>query len=428
MVSNSAMPALMAVLAIGAASCGGGASVTPRGAGPSAASANMPGLAATAALNAERDAARDAEQLAAVEFAMNQLDEGSQLCWASAAAVDGFEIAGGLKFHIDVAAPRSVVTVLDDDCKNVRLRECMVKLLSDFRWAPPLYGEGVELPFVFRAPVRQSVIDRRLVPRLSVGASGTAPAVAVLMDAQNTGNADASLFDVVIPAEASTGDRVAARPELWYFLTAATVTLPGQVMHVAVGDVIWLPGATVRNIAGPDEVRAVLLLAPGGVEGSARSGALPTPLASLLSSSSPGRAPRPITKPNKTKTTVNPVTGSMPTKFAAIAATALAMPQGRATIIAASANMPASVTLLEFAAGATLAAHHHADATEVVYVLAGSGLLTVDGVTIEINANSVMQFPRGVVHSATITQALRALVFYTPAGSEQRFKTTVSSP
>ncbi|MBP9087594.1 MAG: cupin domain-containing protein [Kofleriaceae bacterium] len=425
------MPALvMVALAIGAASCGSGAAATPRSTGPSAAgSANAPGAVATAASDAKRDAARDAEQLAAVEFAMNQLDEGSQMCWASAAAVDGFEIAGGLKFHVDVAAQRSVATVLDDDIKNVRLRECMVKLLSDFRWAPPLFGEGVELPFVFRAPVRQSVIDRRLVPRLSVGASGTAPAVAVLLDAQNTGNADASLFDVVIPAGASTGDRVAARPELWYFFTAATVTLPGQVMQVAAGDVVWLPGNTVRNIAATHEVRAVLLLAPGGVEGSARSGALATPMAPLLLPS-PGSGSRPTTNPNATNPSARkqPAAGSKPIKFAATAATALALPQGRVTIIAADANMPASVTLLEFAAGATLAAHHHADATEVVYVLAGSAVLTVDGVTIEIHANSVMQFPKGVVHSASITQAMRALVFYTPAGSEQRFKTKVSSP
>ncbi len=393
---------------LSAAGCGGAATAKPRTA-----------VNPTGSVNAgASDAERDAEQLAAVEFAMNQLDEGSQLCWAAAAAVDGFEIAGALKFHIDIAAQRAAATVLADDIKNVRLRDCMVKLLSDYRWAPPLYGEGVELPFVFRAPVRQSVIDRRMVPSLTLGAAGTAPAVAVLLDAQNTGNHDASLLEVVIPALVGTGDRIATRSELWYFLTSATVTLPSQIMQVAVGDVVWLPANTVRNIGGSAEVRAVLLLVSGGVEGSARTGALATPLAPTLL---PVKSSTPVRRPTVASIVV-------PTTFAASSAVVLNLAHGSATIIAAGRNLPASVTMLDFVAGATIPAHQHTDATEIVYVLSGSALLTVDGVTMAINANSVLQFPKGIGHSATVTQAMRALVFYTPAGPEQRFKTTVSTP
>ncbi len=421
---------LLATAAIGAASCSGGATAKPRTPGTvSKADISNPALANGTAADARSDAERDAEQLAAVEFAMNQLDEGSQLCWAAAAAVDGFEIAGGLKFHIDIAAKKSVATVLEDDIKNLRLRDCMVTLLSAYRWAPPLDGQAVELPFVFRAPVRQSVIDRRLVPWLASGAASTTPAMAVLLDAQNTGNSDASLLEVVMPAGVSTGDRVVVRPELWYFFTTATIALAGQVMQVAVGDVVWLPSNTVRNIGGSSvsssgssrsEVRALLLLAPGGIEGSARSGALPTPLASV-----------PLAPVRSRQATSSPKgVASVPvaTKFAAAATVTWPMPQGSATVVAMGRNLPASVTLLELAAGTTLAAHHHDDATEVMYVLGGSASLTVDGVTLQIGANSVVQFPKGISHSATITQALRALVFYTPAGPEQRFKTTVTTP
>ncbi len=402
---------------LSAAGCGGAATAKPR------TTVNPTGPGHTEAYEADRAAEREAEQLAAVEFAMNQLDEGSQLCWAAAAAVDGFEISGALKFHIDIAAQRAATTVLADDIKNVRLRDCMVKLLSDYRWAPPLYGEGVELPFVFRAPVRQSVLDRRMVPSLTLGAAGTAPAVAVLLDAQNAGNPDASLLEVVIPARVGTGVRIAVRPELWYFLTSATITLPGQIMQVTVGDAVWLPANTVRNIGGSAEVRAVLLLVPGGVEGSARTGALATPLAPA---SLPVKSPPPLRRPTGASTAVASV--AVPAKFAASSALVLNLPQGRATIIAAGRNLPASVTMLELAAGATIPAHQHAEATEIVYVLSGSALLTVDGVTMEITANSVLQFPKGIGHSATVTQAMRALVFYTPAGPERRFKTTVPTP
>ena len=48
--------------------------------------------------------------------------------------------------------------------------------------------------------------------------------------------------------------------------------------------------------------------------------------------------------------------------------------------------------------------------------------MIVDGVTLPIGADSVVQIPPGVEHSATVTERFRAYQFYTPAGPEQRFK------
>ena len=79
--------------------------------------------------------------------------------------------------------------------------------------------------------------------------------------------------------------------------------------------------------------------------------------------------------------------------------------------------------MLEADAGAAMPAHVHAKETEVLYVLAGGGTMTVGGVAIAVDANAVIQIPAGVEHAFTASAATRALQIYTPPGPEQRFKT-----
>ncbi len=379
----------------GAAACGGTM--------PTTATATVVARdAASAPSEAETEAAQkaaDAERLAAVDFAINQLDEASQLCWASASAVDGFELAGAMHFRVDIEAAATTVAVLEDDTKNARLRDCMVQLLTAFRWAPPLYGQSIELPFAFRAPVRQSVIDRRLVPFRSVGAEGRAPAVAVLLDERNAGNSAASMFALQLPSGVSTGARLAARSELWYFLAPGVVRSGKQQLTVAAGDVVWVPANSVRDVQASAASAAVLLTMPGGVEGSARAGALATPLVTADAANS----------------------GKL-VKFAALQAKALPTPTGTATIVADGKALPAAVTLLQFRAGASVPPHHHDRESEWLYVLAGRAHVTIEGITLAVDANSVVQIPAGIEHSAVISEDFRAVQFYTPGGPEQRFK------
>ena len=67
------------------------------------------------------------------------------------------------------------------------------------------------------APVRvpraqgQSVIDRRFVPFAGQGSVS----VAVLLDDNNTGNAQASMFELAIAKGGTTGMRTAPRAEVW---------------------------------------------------------------------------------------------------------------------------------------------------------------------------------------------------------------------
>src|SRR5206468_10404470 len=102
----------------------------------------------------------------------------------------------------------------------------------------------------------------------------------VLLDDANTGNEAASMIEVALQAGGSLGMRTATRTELWFFLGPATVAAVGAQgkQQVAAGDMAYVPKGGARDvIAGASDVHAVLVLLPGGKEGAARAGALPTP-------------------------------------------------------------------------------------------------------------------------------------------------------
>jgi quercetin dioxygenase-like cupin family protein len=353
----------------------------------------------SAAVPADAPAASQEETLAAIQKAMNELDEATQTCWA-ASAVERFDIEGELTARIDIGGPTqgaTSVTVLQDTVRNPRLATCVTAVLTGYRWAPPLYGQSIQLPFKFRAPDGQNVIDRSLVPWNGQGKIS----IAVLLDEHNTGNPAASMLEVAIPAGGTTTLRSPDRTELWYFLGPATVGGMGAEgqKSVAAGDMMYMRAGGAREIKATNgDVHAVLVLVPGGPEGSARAGALPTP-------------------------PVGPVRSALvgPRVLPASAAKAY----GPALIYGEPANLgdnQLSAAVLTVKAGVSVAEHVHAKETELLYVLEGSGTMTVKGVAQVVGPTSVVQIPANTKHAFTATTAVRAVQIYTPAGPEQRFK------
>jgi len=317
------------------------------------------------------------EKLAAIQKAMNDLDEAAQACWASA-ATERYDIAGDFVAQIDIGEPTHAF-IVQDSVRNGRLQRCLESVLVAYRWAPPLRGETIQLPFKFNAPDGQSVIDRRLVE--SRGQSSVT--VGVLIDESNTGNAAASMFELDV--NTTTGLRKTERAEVWYFLAPGTVD--GRA--VAAGDMLFVPAGSTREVK---QTRAVVLAVPGGREGSARAGALPT--ASVQTPAG--------------KTTA--LTGKQ---------------YGPATIFLDASivkGTPVAASILELSAGATVAEHVHAKETELLYILEGSGTMTIAGQDIAITPTSVVQVPPNTKHAFAATERVRAVQFYTPPGPEQRFK------
>jgi quercetin dioxygenase-like cupin family protein len=96
---------------------------------------------------------------------------------------------------------------------------------------------------------------------------------------------------------------------------------------------------------------------------------------------------------------------------------------GLALRYAGAAELPDrtfSAAVVTVPAGAALAEHVHAGEAELLYVLAGEGTLTVDGVALPVTATSVVQIPKNTRHAFVATSAFRAVQIFTPAGSERR--------
>jgi quercetin dioxygenase-like cupin family protein len=345
------------------------------------------------------------ERLAAIQKAMNELDEAARACWAAAAA-ERLDVEGELTATIEIEPASARVSLARDTTRSPALAGCVTKLLASYRWAPPLHGEAIQLPFRFRAPAGQNVIDRRLVPWAGQGKAR----VAVLLDEQNSGNAAASMLELAIAAGGATGLRTAERPELWYFLHPVTVEVAGKASRreVAAGDMMYVPAGAARNvIAGAADAHAVIVMAPGGREGAARAGALPTPELPVART-----APGPVHLP-------------------ASAARRYPRPAGAVTLFAEPQAIRArthAATVIELPKGAAIPEHVHAGETELLYVLAGAGTLTVRGVPLAVGPTSVVQIPPNTPHAFVAAEDVRAVQIYTPAGPEQRFKTPSAPP
>lgn len=360
----------------------------------------------------EDEAAQQEARLAAIQHAMNELDEAAQLCWAASAAVDGYQLAGELAFTIDIDRPPrpAQVALARDNTKTPRLIACLEKLLGAYPWAPPLYGQAIQLPFAFRAPDGQNVVDRRLVPFVAQGKVS----VAVLLDEQNSGNGKVSMFELALAPGATTELRQTPRAEAWFFLGAAAVLdSRGSKTDVAAGDVMLVPANSLRQVTAPANapLSAVVVVTPGGHEGSARLGALPTPLATLPAAQRKALAPAVIVRSADSQLLQRP-NGSV----------SLTLDPAR------TRRGEFSAALLSLGAGASVPLHDHAGETELLYILEGAGTMTVDGVSLAVTPSSAVQVPPGAKHSFTATAPLRALQFYTPAGPEQRFKAAPAPP
>jgi quercetin dioxygenase-like cupin family protein len=162
---------------------------------------------------------------------------------------------------------------------------------------------------------------------------------------------------------------------------------------------IYVRKGAAREIkATSGDVHAVLVMVPGGPEGSARAGALPTPPAGPVLSARGGPLHLPAAKARR---------------------------YGPATLHAEPATITdndLSGAVLTLKAGAAVPDHVHARESELLYILAGTGTMTVNGAEIAVTATSVIQIPPNTRHAFTATSELRAVQIYSPAGPEQRFK------
>ena len=391
-----------------------------------------PAVTAVAPIDAP-EASQD-EKLAAIQKAMNELDEAAQGCWA-AAAVARFDIEGELTAQIEIAAANAApttaeTTIVRDTARTPKLAACLVQLLDHYAWAPPLHGQTIQLPFKFTAPDGQSVIDRRLVPWAGQGKVS----IAVLLDENNTGNPNAAMFEIAIAAGGSTGLRAAETAELWYFLGDAQVSSVA-LKKTVVGphDMMYVPAGGAREVAATtQDVHAVIVTVPGGRAGSARAGALPT--REVPSVRAAPAAPIVLPAGGSAQWCLGSEAGGTrrdaPVGHGGKPSAPCGDPGGHLIFVEPSKISAAVLSASEAAIskGAKIPEHVHVKETELLYILSGAGTMTIGATEVAVGPTSVVQIPPGTKHAFSAGSDLRALQIYTPAGPEQRFKMPSKKP
>jgi quercetin dioxygenase-like cupin family protein len=348
-------------------------------------------------------------RIAAIERAMNQIAPAAHMCWAAGAA-DDFQLAGNVRVQVTFdAAAKGTAEITADTTRDPVLTDCLGRVLEAYPWPSALAGEAVELPFAFRAPTGQSVIDRRFVPRKAQQGAE----IGVLLDVRNTGNDRVSMLEVALAPGAKLPVARVDRDEAWYFLEPAELAGPdGKAVAVAAGDVAYLTSGSYRAVRNPGAAPArwVVVAVPGGPEGSARAGALPT-------TPPVGAVPRGAAGPTvirQADARRYPRAGGATTIYLEAPAAA-----GKGKALAPKV----ALSLLEIDAGVAVPAHRHAAETELLYLMRGGGTMTVGAVELAVTETSAVQVPPGAEHSFRATAATTAIQLYAPPGPEQRFKT-----
>ena len=72
--------------------------------------------------------------------------------------------------------------------------------------------------------------------------------------------------------------------------------------------------------------------------------------------------------------------------------------------------------------GATIASHKHAHEDEELFFVSGRSTTTVGKTTYETAPGDAMRIPANVAHTMKVTEPLKTIQIYAPAGPEQRFK------
>ena len=77
-----------------------------------------------------------------------------------------------------------------------------------------------------------------------------------------------------------------------------------------------------------------------------------------------------------------------------------------------------------FHPGARAPVHRHPESEELVYVLSGSGTMTLGEATLAVEKGMALRIPAGVPHSFTVggEEPMEIVQVYSPGGPEQRFR------
>jgi quercetin dioxygenase-like cupin family protein len=364
----------------------------------------------------------------AIERALQKHGPDVHRCFERALA-DRLDAAGKVEVEVDVGAGGQVtgarVAPQQADVPP-ELATCVQTAARAWKLEGIEPGASVVLPFSFEGQNNQFVIKAADVPdRGPAAGKGKAPAkgpftVKVLVDPQNVRNAQASVTLLTVgPASRVAMHRHPRSAKILYVIKGrARVLGPAGAapMKADEGTAIFLPPGyphVIENMARQADTVFLQVFSPPGPERVYRDPKNPEARADFEVI----RDPRVKAPP-----------GAGPVVIGSEAATALATfgGKGKARILLdekATGSPAMALSLVEFSPGLALPRHEHAGASELLYVLSGSGTLTVGSEAMPFGADSALAIPADQPHAGKVGGAgMTAVQIYAPAGPEQRYR------
>jgi mannose-6-phosphate isomerase-like protein (cupin superfamily) len=391
-------------------------------AGPALPARGGQGAAPAAADPAAGDEDARAQAIAAI---LNEERATIHACWARAAA-DDFRLEGQVVLAVDIGAQGAAheVRVVRDEPGDPRLTRCLVERFRARTWpAPFAAGDLLQLPpLVFAAPVAQYTVDSRDVEPIAVPGAGSARSeVSLLLHEQNTGNGAAALSLLRMSGGVEVPLHLHERTTEVVYLISGKGTMYGAAgrrkgIPLGPGDAVFVPPGTPHAFVaarGAEPAVLLQLYTPAGPEQRFRGVA--------------GADIRPVSEPGPRagRRSGQPV----PVVRRGAEVPALPLPGGKGKVqilldATSGGDGSASLGVLRAPADFSVPAHRHPGSSEYLYILQGSGTMTVDGEVYPVTPGLALQVPGNVEHSfrSSGDEPLVAIQVYTPGGPEQRFR------
>jgi quercetin dioxygenase-like cupin family protein len=380
---------------------------------------------------AKRPKSEEQQVAEAVERALQKHGPDVHRCFEQALA-DRLDTAGKVEVEVDVGpggqvtAAKLVSATGDGADLPPALGTCVQAAAKSWKIAGVEPGASVVLPFSFEGQINQFVIKAADVPdRGPAAGKGKAAArgpftVKVLVDPENVRHTQVSVTLLTVgPASRVAMHRHPRSAKILYVLKGkARVLGPTGTppMKADEGTAIFLPAGyphVIENMARQADTVFLQAFSPPGPERVYRD-----------PRNAEARADFEVIRDPRVKAPE----GAKPVVIAGDQAAPLAINggKGKARILIdekATGSTAMSLSLVEFSPGLDLPRHEHAGSSEVLYVQAGGGKLTVGSDAMPFGPDTALAIPADQPHAGHIGGAPTAAVqIFAPAGPEQRYR------
>jgi quercetin dioxygenase-like cupin family protein len=348
------------------------------------------------------------------------------------ALADTLDVSGTVELAVDVGDEGKVTRAvpLEHTASSPVLLACLSESATGWTLAGVAAGSTVILPLAFEGQMAQFSVKAADAPERGPGAAkgkklpkGAAPAftVKVLVDEATMRARQASLSLLTVASASRIAMHKHPGAELLYVKKGRVRILgAGGVAPETLGEggAVFIPAGmphVIENMVRTAPVELVQVFAPLGPERVYRDPTDPKGRAAFEVI----RDPRKAEVPDGARLAVD----------TAERATVYRTGGGKVRVHLlfepeSTDSNAASMSVVEFDAGAEIPRHSHPDAAEILYILSGGGQLTIGSEKLTFGAEQAIHLPENQPHAARFTERTTALQVYAPAGPEQRYKSS----